>query len=195
MDIPVHAEVKCSDGPCGRSDEVIVNPTTQQVTHLVVREEQGSYAERLVPVELVTQTSPGHVSLNCSMEQLGRMEPFVDHQYVPIWPTGSFAPLGEPGIVVLSQERVPQGETAIHRGAHVEAMDGHLGRVDELLIDPSSERITHLVLREGHLWGQKDVTIPVSEIDHIEADRIYLKLDKHAVEELPAVPIHRRPAQ
>jgi len=45
-------------------------------------------------------------------------------------------------------------------------------------------------MREGHLWGQKDVTIPVSEIDHLEENTIYLKLNKKEVEALPSVPIN-----
>jgi sporulation protein YlmC with PRC-barrel domain len=192
MDIPVHAEVWCTDGLCGRSDELIVDPATEQVTHLIVKEGRDPYLERLVPVERVANTSPGRVNLNCSAAQLGRMEHFVDRQYIPMWSAGSFTMIAEPNIMVLSQERVPQGEIAIHHGAHVEAADGHVGQVDGLLIDPASEHITHLVLREGHLWGQKDVTIPVSEIARIEADRIYLKLDRRAVGELPTVPIHRR---
>jgi sporulation protein YlmC with PRC-barrel domain len=192
MDIPVHAEVWCTDGLCGRSDELIIDPATEQVTHLIVKEEQGPYLERLVPVEKVADTSPGRVNLNCSASELERMEHFVDRQFVPIWTAGAFTMPAEPNIMVVSQERVPQGEIAIHKGAHVEAADGHVGRVDGLLVDPASEHITHLVLREGHLWGQKDVTIPVSEIARIEADRIYLKLDKHAVGDLPTVPIHRR---
>ena len=52
---------------------------------------------------------------------------------------------------------------------------------------PRTTACTHLVLREGHLWGKKDVTIPVDQIDRIEADVIYLKLDKAAVEHLPSV--------
>jgi sporulation protein YlmC with PRC-barrel domain len=73
----------------------------------------------------------------------------------------------------------------------VEATDGHVGQVDEFLVDPTNEHITHLVLREGHLWGQKDVTIPVSQIDRIEQDVVYLKLDKHGIEKLPSVPVRR----
>jgi sporulation protein YlmC with PRC-barrel domain len=192
MDIPVRAEVWCTDGLCGRSEELIVNPETEQVTHLIVTGAQGAFLERLVPVESVVSTSPGRVNLNCSTEELEKMEPFVDRQFIPMWNAGAFTLPAEPSIMVVAQERVPQGEIAIHRGAHVEAADGHVGRVDGLLIDPSSEHITHLVLREGHLWGQKDVTIPVAEIARIEADRIYLKLDKHAVGVLPTVPIQRR---
>jgi sporulation protein YlmC with PRC-barrel domain len=74
----------------------------------------------------------------------------------------------------------------------VEATDGHAGRVDEFLVDPANGHITHLVLREGHLWGQKDVTIPVAQIDRIEDGAVYLKLDKESIGALPAIPIRRR---
>ena len=66
-----------------------------------------------------------------------------------------------------------------------------VGRVDEFLVDRETEHITHLVLREGHLWGQKDVTIPVSEIERIEEDTVYLKLDKEEIERLPSIPVRR----
>ena len=64
-------------------------------------------------------------------------------------------------------------------------------KVDEFLVDLADGHITHLVLREGHLWGQKDVTIPVSEIQRIEKDTVYLRLDKHDVEKLPGIPVKR----
>jgi hypothetical protein len=94
--------------------------------------------------------------------------------------------------IPITHQRIPHGELAVQRGARVEATDGHVGRVDEFLVDPVDTHITHLVLREGHLWGQKDVTIPVSHIDRIEEDTVYLKLDKHSVEALPAIPIRER---
>jgi len=77
-------------------------------------------------------------------------------------------------------------------GAWVEATDGRVGRVDEFLVNPLNDHITHLVLREGHLWGQKDVTIPVSEIERIDGNTVYLKLDIRQVEALPAVPLKQR---
>lgn len=105
-------------------------------------------------------------------------------------------PMGdwEPEQIRVRHETIPWGEIAVHRGAHVEATDGRVGQVDEFLVDPASEQITQLVLREGHLWGQKDVTIPASAIDRTEQDTIYLKLDKRTIEALPAVPIRRRVA-
>jgi hypothetical protein len=47
------------------------------------------------------------------------------------------------------------------------------------------------VLREGHLWGQKDVVIPISKIVRIEEDRVRLNLSKEEVANLPTIPVRR----
>ena len=36
MDIPINAKASCSDGPCGQSTHVILMPTTEKITHLVI---------------------------------------------------------------------------------------------------------------------------------------------------------------
>ena len=46
-------------------------------------------------------------------------------------------------------------------------------------------------MREGHLWGQKDVTIPVSELGKIESHHVQLKLSKAQIEALPAISVRR----
>jgi PRC-barrel domain len=93
--------------------------------------------------------------------------------------------------IEVKGESIPPDELAVHRGARVEATDGQVGQVDDFLVDPGSGCITHLVLREGHLWGQKDVTIPVAQIEHEEENAVYLKLDKQAIAALPAIPVQR----
>jgi uncharacterized membrane protein/sporulation protein YlmC with PRC-barrel domain len=94
-------------------------------------------------------------------------------------------------------EQIPAGQLAVRRGTWVEATDGHVGTVGELVFDPETEQVTHFVLEEGHLWGKKEVTLPLSAIDRIVDDTVYLKLDKEAVEQLPSVPLtrHYRRAQ
>jgi sporulation protein YlmC with PRC-barrel domain len=210
IDIPMDASVECADGVCGRSVYLVINPVKQKVTHLVVEEAQLPYTERLVPIEWVAQTTANLIRLKCTREELAKQEPFSETEYVkPDSSELSVSPvyLGAPYIdpymdryyvwpyaipdVRVEHKHVPPGELAVRRGAHVEATDGKVGRVDEFLVDPETEYITHLVLREGHLWGQKDVIIPVSDIDHIEEDTVYVKLDKHGIEALPAIPIHR----
>jgi hypothetical protein len=93
----------------------------------------------------------------------------------------------------VEKEHIPADKLAIRRGARVDAMDGHVGRVDEFLINPQNDLIKHLVLREGHLWGQKDVTIPDGMIDHYQGNTVFLKINKSQIEALPAIPIRRSP--
>jgi sporulation protein YlmC with PRC-barrel domain len=210
MDIPINVGVQCADGLCGRLTYVVINPITRRVTHLVVREAETPHTERMVPVALVAETTPNLVRMGCTRDELAKMEPFIETEYIRTKGSGvEPLPVGYvPGEYVLwpyvvpeqteyvpmEHKRIPPGELAVRRGAHVEATDGRVGQVDEFLVDPSNGHITHLVLREGHLWGQKDVTIPVSQIQRIEENVVYLNLDKHSIEALPAIPIRRSAA-
>lgn len=202
MEIPLNVDVQCTDRVCGQSTYVIVNPANKRVTHVVVREQQFPHAEYLVPVELIVESTPESILLRCASKELLDLDPFIETEYVEgdlaeleygeddyrMWPYA----LPEDEVIPIEYERIPPGELAIRRGAHVRATDGRVGRVDEFLIDPASEHITHLVLREGHLWGQKDVTIPISAIDRFEEDTVYLKLDKVQIEALPTIAMRRR---
>lgn len=208
MDIPVGVEVHCSDGLCGRSTYVLIDPVRKEVTHLVVKEAKSPHEERLVPVEAISETAPDVILLHRSRDELSEMDPFVqteyireemsDLEYVPtrwvgvgpyvVWP---YAVPDWTHTVAVEHKRIPIGELAIRRGTVVEAADGRIGHVDEFLVDPENEHITHIVMREGHLWGKKDISIPVSEIDHIEEDVVSLKLTKNEIAALPAIPVRR----
>jgi sporulation protein YlmC with PRC-barrel domain len=199
IDIPIGAEVSCSDGPCGKIVCVILNPITDQVTHLVVQEQKLQQGEYLVPIEQVLKSSPTSVYLLCKTSDLKGMKPFIETEFIPNFSVGgSFPSLLWPynaptfGVILLEHEHIPQDELAVRRGARVVATDGEVGRVDEFLIDPDNGKITHLILREGHIWDPEDVTIPVSQIERIEENAVHLKLDKNAIEVLPKIPLRRR---
>lgn len=200
MDISINAEVHCTDGLCGHSTYVVLNPITKQITHLVVKERNLPHTAFLVPVELVVESTPHVIHLDCTRAELTRMDPFVETEFIRseipqltmdpymLWPY--YVP--ETQIFTLEHEQTPTGELAVHRGAEVKAANGYVVRVDGFLVDPKTEHITHLVLRQGHLWGRKDVTIPISQIDRIEEDTVYLKLDKAGTETLPAISIRQQ---
>jgi sporulation protein YlmC with PRC-barrel domain len=199
MDISINAKVSCSNGPCGQVTHVILKPTTEQITHLVVTNELFPETEFLISLEHVAESSSDQIRLDCSSEEVSKMPVFDQAYFIPsdlsgfiggpymMWPY--YAP--ETANIRLEKEHIPADELVIRRGASVEATDGRVGRVDEFLINPDTDHITHLVLREGHLWGQKDVTIPVGQIDHYQGNTVYLKLDKHGIEALPAIPVRR----
>jgi len=199
MDIRLNAEVKCAEGLCGHCVGFIVDPISDKVTHLVVKETTGLETERLVPLSHVQEGTPELISLACSWEEFRTMKPFIETEFIPgglaepsmassvVWPYSS----PESPYLIMEHERIPLDELAIHRGAHVHATDGRVGQVDEFVVEPQSGSITHLVLREGHLWGQKDVTIAVSQIDQINDDEVYLKLSKQEIKALPSIPLRR----
>jgi hypothetical protein len=199
MDISINAKVRCSDGPCGQSMYVILKPASEEITHLVISNDSLEEIDYMVPIDHVAGGTPNEIQLNCSMDELSEMPVFDKTEYIPtitaglngtpyvMWPYYYPASSKTP----MEKDHIPEDELAIRRGARVEAADGPIGRVDEFLIDPKSDLITHLVMREGHLWGQKDVTIPVGQIDHYNGNTVYLKLGKQAVEQLPSIPIRR----
>lgn len=205
MGIPVDAGVDCSDGFAGYCRYVVINPVVCQVTHIVVEEKDYPYYARLVPLDQVQETTRQLIRLRCTARELAEQKVFIDTEFVSAsQPYLAYTP-GEyalwpyvPGLSVppmsIEHEQIPPGELSIQRGNQVLATDGPVGRVDEFLVAPRTGNITHLVLREGHWWGQRDVTIPVAQIDHLEADTVTLKLDKQAIDALPAVPVGRWPS-
>jgi sporulation protein YlmC with PRC-barrel domain len=207
MDIPLDVDVLCSDGACGKSTAIIVEPKTEKVTHFVVQVEGSQY---LVPIEAIADSTTDHIRLRWSRQELAAAAPFEKSVFAGedlgaytapgmtgasiAWPydASSEYMLQAAAAAYVPVEQIPEGERAIHSGAYVEATDGGVGQVEEFLIDPASGRITYLVLRKGHLWGKRDITIPLDQIDRVEEDVVYLKLSKEAVGELPGIPVRRR---
>jgi hypothetical protein len=176
---------------------VIIDPVTWQVTHFVIQESSLSGIERLVPIGWVVMTTPDLVRLRCKKSELAAMELFVESQHARVSRPDYRDSLEFEGIcsvhhttdwVSIRRERIPPGELFVRRGARVSADDGQVGRVDEFLVYSTTRQITHLVLRGGHLWRQKDVLVPISEISRAGEDAVSLKLDRHAIGSLPAVP-------
>ncbi len=200
MDIPIDVEVFCVDGLCGRSTSVVVRPRTEEVTHLVVKEKGPPHREILIPLSAVTATTPDSINVRYARHEMADLQPFIETDYVqvniPRPADGIYymMPYVYPQVETLAVEHkaIPADELAVRRGAWVEATDGLVGRVDEFLVDPETDHITHLVLREGHLWGQKDVTIPISEIGRIEENKVHLKIDKRRIAVLPTIPVRRK---
>jgi sporulation protein YlmC with PRC-barrel domain len=196
MEIPINAEVECAGVVVGRSTYIVLNPDTEKVTHLVLRQKAFPHRERLVPVSWVLASNAHRIRLCGTLEGLEQQEDFIETEFLPgdpevalmLWP---YEPIPGAAGMVLEHEQVPPGELAVRRGARVKATDGDVGGVEEFVVEPAHDHITHLVLRKGHLWGQKDVTIPVSQIDRMEDETVYLKLDREAVGALPAVPVRR----
>lgn len=85
-------------------------------------------------------------------------------------------------------DTVPLGEVTVRRGEQVHASDGAIGAVQGLVIDPRNHHVTHVLLQEGHLWGRKEVAIPITAVKDVD-DGIRLNMTKQQVQDLAPVDI------
>jgi sporulation protein YlmC with PRC-barrel domain len=211
----IGAEARCTDGVCGEVSRVVVDPVGEAVTHLVVEPKGREGLARLVPLDLVDDASSGEVRLRCSLADFGRLDPAEETQFVPgsvgyaaygpeqvvTWPYYGLNPVaGAPGGVDLgvagfsptvTYDRVPLGEVEVRRGDRVEATDGSIGHIQGLVVDPVDHQVTHVLLQEGHLWGRKEVAIPIKAVSRV-GDAIRLSISRHEVQDLPPVDIAHR---
>ena len=208
MDIPIHADVVCHDGLIGKSTYIIFDLVRRQATHFVVKTEKHD-KQYLVPLDKVMDSDRTVILLDCYRDDVYQFHPFQETHFNGYDAYESTPPVPSPGVAAShtlyhpyrTAESGPPGEAgeatltqlAVNKGAKVLATDGEVGKIDEVIIDPDSHRVTHLVLRQHWLLNKWIVTIPVSEIENAEMDTVYLKLDKDAIKELPTVALKKFP--
>jgi len=219
MRLELGSPVRCIDDLFGELADVVIDPRRRRVTHLVVQPHHRHRLARLVPVELAEATAAGdaqpEISLRCTVEEVRRLAPVQEFAYLrlgefpvadPDWDIGvqevlampyygsaglgGYAGASDPH-VGLSYDRVPKGEVEIRRSSAVTSADGHhLGHVDGFVVD-DDEQIAQLVLERGHLWGRREVTIPIGAVAKVESDAVTLSLSKDEVGALEPAPVHR----
>ncbi len=197
-----------SDGYRGEVRAVVIDPVAATVTHAVVEPEGRSGLARLVPLGLVdadveVDATPGQLRLGCTEAEFMNLDEaeetlaeFAVGHTVPVqllppgW-RGAGGPVTDGGEILRIPERetiddVPPGEVEGHGGDHVHAADGDIGQLRGFRLDPSSGRVTHVLLSEGHVWGRKEVAIPFDKIAGFDGG-ITLTISKRQVRELPEV--------
>ena len=186
----IGARASCTDGHCGEVRRLIVDPATETVTHLVIQPGHRQEAGRLVPVHLV-ETTDGEIRLRCTRAEFDQLDHSAERDMVAgagspeIVERGSLSGAALRGATVL-EDVIPVGEKEVGPGEQVHALDGEIGQVQGFLVNPGDDRVTHVLLLEGHLWGRKKVAIPMSAVTGVDAG-IRLNLTKEQVGELPTV--------
>jgi uncharacterized protein YrrD len=218
MRLRLGAPVVCSDERFGELAAVVIDPSARHVTHLVVQPRRHHGLARLVPVDLASAgpASEGDVSLCRSADEIRRLEPVQEFAFLPFderpapasdWDVGVEDLLAFPrddaaGLetcwpveprYAISYDRIPKGAAELRRVSPVSSADERvLGRVDGLLIDVDAG-ITHLLLRRGHLWWRRELTIPIDCVAKLVSDAVALRLTIDEVAALDPVRAGRRP--
>jgi sporulation protein YlmC with PRC-barrel domain len=213
MRLQLGGEVRCTDAPFGELADVVVDPVTRRVTHLVVQQHRHGDRAQLVPVERASAAGDG-VALDLSVAEVEALESVRESAYMrvgefpaadPDWEIGTQDVLALPVFqeldgmgtvidpdphVVVNYDRIPEHEVEIRRSSEVVSADGHhLGHVEGFLI--GGGEAADIVLERGHLWGHREVVVPSSAVARVENDRVTLSLTKDAVGALEARRVHR----
>jgi hypothetical protein len=203
-ELPFDADVICTDGQGGTSVAFTLNPVSRKITHLVVEDNGGQ--QRLVSLQLIDGTSHDEIWLECTEDELKKLTLFKVTEFVERaaqqsgdwseeegeWEdsidVSQFERTDEAFGMPVVVEKVPEGEIAFHRGTDIEATDDHVGVVERFLVQADTGHVTHLVMHKGHLWGKKDIMIPLSAVDNMDYDSVYLNVDKETAENFPEQP-------
>jgi sporulation protein YlmC with PRC-barrel domain len=199
----IGAAATCSDGPCGAVSRVVVDPVARELTHLVIEPEHRSGLGRLVPLDKV-EAGDREIHLDYTLAEFEELPSAEETDFLPggsgyhayaaheayYWPYFGLEGGSDPNLALASaietRDKLPPGEIGVQRGQPVHASDGEIGKVEGLVVDSAQGHVTHVLLQEGHLWGRKQVAIPIGSVEKI--DRVItVQLTKHEIEALPAV--------
>jgi sporulation protein YlmC with PRC-barrel domain len=216
LDTPVH----CVDCEFGELADVVIDPSSRRLTHLVVQPQDRHDHARLVPIEGAAGGGGSDgISLESTADEVRKLEPVQESAYVrrgespagdSDWDVGiqemyalpDAGSLGPQALgagmaidydqhVAVTYHRVPKGCVEIRRASPVTSSDGHhLGHVVGFDVD-DREEIAQLVLEHGHLWGKRTVAIPSRAIVRLETDEVVLSLSSDEVGALKSLPAHR----
>ena len=214
MRLALGSPVRCSDAEFGELADVVMDPISRRVTHVVVEPNREHGRARLVPIGWLHDETDG-LMLDRTTHEVRALEPVQTSEYLRLGQTPALDPEHDIGVetflsLPLYQEldglgtvvdpdphatviydRVPKGEVEIRRASAVISADDHgLGSVDGFVVGRDG-RCGALVLERGHLWGHREIVIPFDAVERVENDVVRLSITKEAVGRLPARRVHR----
>ena len=208
----IGADARCVDGVCGKVIRVVVDPVARAVTGLVVQPKHWPGLGRLVPLDLVAAATPNEVRLRCTRAEFDELGFAEDAHFAPETGLDQYADYSAEQMLMLPyysrvvdddmpQTRedeptgaygsLPPGEVGVRRDKPVYATDGEIGRVEGLVVDPGNHHVSHVLLQEGHVFGRREVAIPIGAVTGV-VDDVQLNITKQQVENLPPVNIDHR---
>ncbi len=198
MGQPVVAE----DGPFGELADIVIDPHTKQVTHLIVEPHGNHLQARLVPLWMTSIDEDINVALDLRhLRELARVsfselirigEPidigdewdigYLVIRALPYWSSiipGAWTPEAD-----AEFDRIPMGECEIRRASAVRSSDGHLvGHVEGMVV--ADEHMSHVVVTTGFPGLRRHAVLPLSVIERVTADDIYLNIPRTSFDDLP----------
>lgn len=214
MELRAGADIHTPKGEkVGSIERVVLNPQTQEVSHVVVEKGFLFTEEKVVPIDLLAPQADDGLTLREGPYTLEDLPSFVENEYVPagvettpsvassseeMQPVYWYPPVGiswwrgvdyrataEPGLERVTEINIPEGTIALKEGARVLSSDDeHVGDMEKVLTEPEADRASHLVISRGVLTKSKKL-LPTSWVSTMLEDEVHLSVPADLVESLP----------
>lgn len=200
------ASVVTVDGKeAGHIDRVVIDPGSDEITHLVIQRGLLQRQDKVVPIATVTIEPEGQLMVHMKSDELALLPDLEEERYhladegrgddapstgsvYPPYPTGvpGFAHYG-PRYVAETHLNIPDNTVALKEGARVIARDNkEVGHVAQVLTSTPADRVTHFMIERGLLVKEHRL-IPVKWVDRLADDEVNLAIDSSSVERLPVI--------
>ncbi len=215
LEIKEGTPVFTSDGKeVGKINRFVLNPVTDEVTHLVVQKGWLLPEDKVVPFEMVDSASEDKVTLKKDLDDFDQLPPFEETRFVQAKPgegipvTGGrthYVPtyywypppngyIGYPAYGLpyptwpptVTQQNIPANTVPLENGSNVISSDGkHVGDVERLFVEPESKKVTHFLISQGLLFTDRKM-VPVNWVKSVKENEVDLTVSSQFLEALPA---------
>jgi uncharacterized protein YrrD len=198
----------------GRIDRVVIDPATDEISHLVVKKGFFFTEDRVVPITDIETTGEKTVILKKTAVPDDYPEFFESH-YIPnagvedfqgrqtdearqlLWYHSAVMapylksspyPSGHRPLYYKKTHRnIPDDAAVIEEGADVTDKDGNqLGTIEDIYAEPETFKVTHLLVSTGMIKKDKKF-VPVNWVKDIAEDDVQLHINSRVFENLPNI--------
>ncbi len=197
----------------GKVNRFVLNPETDEVTHIVVEKGWLLPEDKVVPFEMIDSASEDKIVLKKDIDDFDQLPSFEETRFVranggegiPV--TGGrtyYAPayywypppngyIGYPAYGLpyptwpptVTQQNIPENTVPLKDGSNVISSDGkHVGDVERLFIEPDSHKVTHFLISQGLLFKDHKV-VPTNWVKSVEENKVNLTVSSKLLEDLP----------
>lgn len=195
----------------GRINRFIIDPASNEVTHVVIQKGWLLPEDKVVPFEMIASDADRVIlQENIDFDQLPSFEethfvrvpdedlgPAGDpiYQYTPgyywypVHPNLGYSPFGlgySPLPATETTRNIPENTIPLKEGTDVISSDGeHVGDVERLFVESDSNRTTHFLISQGLLFKDRKL-VPMDWVTSVEEDKVHLAVPSRLLERLPA---------
>jgi uncharacterized protein YrrD len=196
----------------GRINRFVLDPSTNEVTHVVIQKGWLLPEDKILPFQMVKSIEDTLV-LNEEIRDFDELPPFEETHFVravddDLSPSGdpayqytpayywypSHSNIGFPGIGLghytwpagETKRNIPEDTIPIKEGPDIVSSDGkEVGNVERLFVDVDSNKVTHFLISQGLLFKDRKL-VPVHWVKSVTEDNVYLAVSSQVLERLPS---------